>query len=522
VSTRWRAHSLGPAALVVLSSLGCGGSGSVRAGPGDGGGGDTCSARESARGPDTAGFADADGDAARQDPVDALTELVADRALGPESGPPPHPTSTRCGDGIRDPVTEECDEGATADGEPCTADCRVRAVVLAPGGATPVDAGGGGATVQLGTAPHVAAASDSGFAVVHGLSGPIPAVELQLFGESGARLGPPLDVAADYSPLPAANAAVAGLPGGRYAVAWTDSMAGPPEIRVRVVDGQTLGPGRLVHDSVAGLHADPDVLWTGDRLIVAYTDLLDVTYRAFAADLTPLGPEAPVAATPAIESGVSLAPFASGWAAAVRSNSNALERVYIKSGDLAWSTPPALPGPAGDRPALVAIDDTRLLVVFSVGTDPGGTGTADVGRLMWAVASASAPGEIAVSPLDVGPPAAPATGASQRRPSATRVGDRIYLAWTSTAAGPSGDEQVLLATATADETAAGGVAFGAPMPLPRGDDASGWRRNLRLGASPLFPAGAVISTWESASDGSSLARVDLMLDLRPSSFVFLP
>jgi hypothetical protein len=418
--------------------------------------------------------------------------------------PPPHPTSTRCGDGIRDPVTEECDEAAAGAADPCTADCRVRAVPVAQ-------------AMQLGTAPHVAGGTDSGFAIAYSGPDASPAVELQLFGESGARLGSPVDVAGDYAPVPAANAAVAALPDGRYAVAWTDGMEGPPEVRLRLVDGRTLGAARLAHEDAAGLHADPDLLWAGDRLVVAFTDLLDVTYREFSSDLVPLGPEAPLAATAAIESGVALARFGSGWAGAVRSSSDALESIVVRSGDLIWSTPPAPPGPTGDRPALAALDDAHLLVLFSVGADPDGTGAADVGRLFWAVADAAAPGPLAVRALDVG--AAPASSVSQRRPTATRAGDRVYLGWTETDDAGARGEQVFLAPVALD--AAAGAAIGTPMPLPRGTASAGWRRNLRLAASSLFPAGAVISTWESASDGSSLAAVDLVLDFRPSPFVFL-
>src|SRR5262249_44642413 len=161
----------------------------------------------------------------------------------------------------------------------------------------------------------------------------------QLFGESGAPAGAPLDVAPDYAPVPAANPAVAALPDGRYAVAWTDGTDGPPEVRVRLVDGRTLGEARLAHDDTSGLHADPAVLGAGGRLMVAFTALLDVSSRAFASALTPIGPEAPLAATAAIESGVALATFGKGWAAAVRSSSDALESIVVSSGDFVWSTP---------------------------------------------------------------------------------------------------------------------------------------------------------------------------------------
>src|SRR5262245_59446683 len=56
---------------------------------------------------------------------------AVDGAAGePDSGPPPHPVSEYCGDAIRDPVLEECDDGSGAQDDGCTADCRVRSVPL--------------------------------------------------------------------------------------------------------------------------------------------------------------------------------------------------------------------------------------------------------------------------------------------------------------------------------------------------------------------------------------------------------
>jgi len=490
-------------ACMVVSS--CGGAPGASRSTADGGSNDRRTGAGGAGVADDAGAAPVGGAGAGQPPpsLDARDSGASVADGGPPE-PPPHPTSTRCGDGIRDPVTEECDEAAAGTADPCTAACRVQAVTVAQ-------------AMQLGTAPHVAGGSDSGFAIAYAGPDATPAVQLQLFGESGAGLGAPLDVAGDYAPVPAANAALAALPGGRYAVAWTDGMDGPPEVRVRLVDGRTLGAARLAHEDATGLHADPDLLWAGDRLIVAFTDLLDVSYRAFTSDLVPLGPETPLAATAAIESGVALARFGNGWAGAVRSSSDALESIVIRSGDLTWSTPPAPPGPTGDRPALAALDDAHLLVLFSVGADPDGTGTADVGRLFWAVADTAAPGPLAVRALDAA--AAPPSSVSQRRPTATRAGESVYLGWTETDGTGAAGERVFLAAVAPDAVA--GFAIGAPMALPRGATAGGWRRNLHLTASTLFPAGAVISTWESASDGSSLAAVDLVLDFRPSPFVFL-
>ena len=449
-------------------------------------------------------------DIAEAQPADVNTDA-------PDSAP--HPISQYCGDAIRDPVTEECDDGVTGPTDPCTSDCRVRDVpVVAASGSA--DAG---TPRSLGTAPHVSSGSDLGLAVVYTEPTPTPSVKLQRFGPSGTREGAPLDVGAGYAPLASANPAVAILPDGSFAVAWTDSTDGIPEVRLRLVGSGALVPAVVAHQSTSGLHSDPDLLWSHDRLVVAWTDLLDVKYREFAPDLTPLAPEGAIAATPAIESSVSLAPFADGWASAVRSNTSALESIVVQSGAVTWSTPPEPPGPTGDRPGLAALDDTHLFLLFTIGTDPAETGVASVGRLQAAVLDVASPGM--VSPFAFGPTLAPyatATGLTQRRPAATRVGDQVYAAWEmASPADASAGEQVFVTRVALSPGQPNGIARDQEMRMPYAGGGAAWQSNVHLGVSTLFPAGALVTTWESASDGSSRAVTDLLLDFRPSPFVFL-
>src|SRR5262249_5440968 len=60
-------------------------------------------------------------------PVDAPDErsMLTDA----EADAPGHPLSTFCGDGIRDPQKEECDDEVAAESGCCTRDCRVRETV---------------------------------------------------------------------------------------------------------------------------------------------------------------------------------------------------------------------------------------------------------------------------------------------------------------------------------------------------------------------------------------------------------
>src|SRR5262249_5384028 len=149
-----------------------------------------------------------------------------------------------------------------------------------------------------GTAPHVAAASETGAAAVYADQGKI---WVQRLGAAGALGGSPNNVSIGFMPLVPSNPAIAALPDGGYAIAWTDGIAGNPDVRLRVL-GSALGGARLAHDDSAGFQQDPDLLWVRDRLIVSWTDLLQVKYRAFGSDLTPMGPAQSLATSPAIES----------------------------------------------------------------------------------------------------------------------------------------------------------------------------------------------------------------------------
>jgi len=312
------------------------------------------------------------------------------------------------------------------------------------------------------------------------------------------------------------------LPDGHYAVAWTDDEEGIPGVRMRLVDGAsgTLGEARVAAEPPA---QDADVLWTGSELVVAWTDLADAKYRAFDADLAPIGPEVYLAASPSLESSVTLAPFAGSWAAALYGNDEGHSAIEVKAGTLVWSTPPELPPPVEARPALVELDASHLLVVFTVGTNPDDSGSASAARLRVAVLSASSPG--AVESFELAPRLTAYAMDAMRslaKPSAARVGDRVYLAWESwTNAVEPTDREAFLAEIELDPTDATKIVQHVETPLPRGAQSTG-RIGPRLAASPLFPKGALISVWEDRTQASGpLDPSWLMLDFRPSPFVFL-
>jgi hypothetical protein len=260
------------------------------------------------------------------------------------------------------------------------------------------------------------------------------------------------------------------------------------------------------------------LLWTGDRLIVAWTDLLDLKWRAFDQSLSPLNDEQKLATSGAIESSVALARVRNGWGAAFRAGDRGLETIEVRAEGVAWSTPPELPGPTGDRPTLVELDSEHLLVLFTIGTDQ------NVGRLRAALLSFSAPGPVtsAVFARELEPYAADAT-LTMRRPSAVRAGDDVYVAWEgeSENSDPLADE-VFLARVRRDPQGASQLSEELLFRLPHDSARTGPQRNARVATSPLFPGGALITTWEDESRNPPRAGAELMLDFRPVPFVMLP
>lgn len=449
----------------------------------------------------------------------ADAETIDASAPLPETGPPPPPStpvSKYCGDAIRDPVLEECDDGPGTADDTCSPDCRVRSAPLLG-----ADAGADSGTTQtLGDGVHVAAGFANGFGVVYlERTNERTRVKMQAFGEAGGRRGPALELGEGAMPLGEAHPVIAALPDERYAVAWTDGRAGTPDIQLTLIStaagearqGEPIAP----HASSSGFQQDVDVLWTGSELIVAWTDLLDVKYRRFDASLRPLEGERALGDTSAIESSVALAAFGDAWAAAMRVNEEGLERIRVRAGARSWITQPEPLGPRGDRPALVALDDQHLLLLYTIGTDPLGSGSATLGRLRASVLSASAPGSVNSVPwLPLSAPDAP--GVAQQRPSAMRVGERIYVAWQSASMDePAPGVRAFLSEVEFDAET-GELIQHDERTLPLAAAPSGSQANPRLGASALFPEGALITVWEDAN-----APV-LQLDFRPSPFVTLP
>jgi hypothetical protein len=241
-----------------------------------------------------------------------------------------------------------------------------------------------------------------------------------------------------------ANPVVAALPDGSFAVAWAGfDEADDDELAILLqrVDPE-LGPvggPTIANATLVGAQHSPDILWAGDELVVAWSDESDVgtspdlRYRTFSSSLISSSAETTLAATDAVEGGVSLAPFGASWAAAWRSGElSGLERVVVSTDVGTFSVPDLAPGATGDRPALAELDESHLLLAFTNGTDPDETGVLNTSRLRYAILDSGGATELesaALPPLRDPYASQPALGQSQ--PSLVRAGDSIFLAWRS-------------------------------------------------------------------------------------------
>jgi cysteine-rich repeat protein len=342
------------------------------------------------------------------------------------------PISKYCGDAIRDPMLEECDDGPEDTDDTCSSACKLQNFELGVEPGTP-------ATRSLGFGRHPLALGRDGAALAFSeRSAASTRLRLLRFNAWGQPLDDALAISEGFRPADTANPVVAALDDGAYAVAWGDLSGASLDVELRVVSAAgELGQAVRVNASDAGAQSDPDLLWLDPELVVAWTDGLSVKVRSFSAALEPLGAEQTLSSS-AFASSVALTSLADGWAAGFRELAADGENIVVRLDDGAtFRVGPLLPGAKDERPALSALDETHLLLVFTTGTV---VNTKQVTRLQAVVLDVDDPEQIA--PFDVTPDLAPyATDESlaQARPSLARDGTRIFLSWQSES--PTGDPQ---------------------------------------------------------------------------------
>ena len=374
---------------------------------------------------------------------------------------PPAAVSQFCDDGIRDPVTEECDLGKGSEFPPpardvCSAACTVNDLIGVADNGQPPPGEDAAALNQLtrrdldvGRHP-VAGGANGDFAWVFVEPDSMPVrVGLSTVGANGAPLDKVVTVNAASTAVATSNPVVAGVPGGPYAVAYTDYGGDGDELGVALLlvdpsSPPTAAPGHA-NTTTQFSQYDPDLIATSTGLVAAWVDdsdpatAPDLKVRTFGFDLTATSGEQDLAHTASSEANVALASFAGGWAAAWRAANNGTETLHVKTfgavrPDVEWTIGPYAPGAADDRPALAEIDPTHMLVAFSQGTDPQSTGVANGSKVSVALLDTGFPG--AAMAVDLPGGASNWMGTAplgQSQPTAVRAGSTVYLGWRTDA-----------------------------------------------------------------------------------------
>ncbi len=423
-----------------------------------------------------------------------------------------------CGDGWRAP-TEECDDGLGASPlrRGCSFSCEVLDELAVVQGAA--DAGVQNSPRTIGVGRHPLAVSDNTFAVAYfePQSSPLT-LSLATFSEKGVATGTVNPFSTGTTVDEDSNPVLAALPCDQYVAAWTqlDAPGGDElDIALSLVNPSMppVGTPSIANVTTEFSQFDPDVLWTGSEVVVAWVDDSDtatepdIRFRTFDAALNPTSGEQTLAGTADSEADVALAPFGGSWAAAWRDDSNGLEVVQVVAGATAWTIGPAfLPAPVTAKPAVTALDATHLLVVYVVGVDSTDSGVANDSLVQVAVLDTAAPGS--VTRVDVPAMVASSVGLDQSQPSAVTAGGTPFIAWwTAAATGDPNGEQVWIKQlgwqgASLDLSAA-------EISLPRWGQAEvGDQRAPALAASPLVSGGAVVAAWDDFGKGLGAAEAD--------------
>jgi cysteine-rich repeat protein len=465
----------------------------------------------------------------RDGSIDAAEGSVLGNGDGEGAGQPrllcadpesPTTDAPACGNGFRDGAGEECDDGNSVNTDLCSDDCRVRDALVAPSRLAKATQ-----ARRLGAGRHAANSGCDGFAVAY-VEGEDPvSVSLAVFDGHGAPKHTVSGLNASFTALTTADPVVAGLPEGRFVVAWNDFGGDGDQLGValRLVDtgSAALGPALFANARRAFSQHRPDIVRTASEIVVAWQDdsdldtAPDLRFRRFDASLTAQSPSDEVlAASDAAEGGVALASFRESWAAAWRAGTASDELIRVRAGQHEWQVNVTGPGPSDDKPALVELDEQHLLVAYSMRRPDGRRY-----GLAGAILSVSHPGTVAS--FSVAPLAVTDTGFSQTQPSIARGNGRVYLGWRSNSAlGDLHAEELWLKelswTLSGDALTLDLSRVEIPLPRDVAHQA-GDQRNAALAWVPLWPAGALAAVWEDSGGvfGPDQGRPDVAVAFTP-------
>lgn len=443
--------------------------------------------------------------------------------------------SIYCGDGCHDPTKEECDDGSGSPGLFCNWACQIEGSWASHASTAPE---GARAKRTLGRGRHPIAASTSSFAVslVEQLTPAEQVVRVARYSTEGVLQG---DVVVSDGAWVAdrADPVVAVLGNGDAVTAFTEFGGDGDGLGIalrRIRAGQTQ-PDSIHWASEPAFAAqyDADILALSDRILVAYTDEYDavsgpdITLRAFDLDLKPLSSTV-LANASDVEGRVALARLGTSWGAAWR-RATADGSEYVEAYDAAtgvrWTVGPHGAADGDDAPAMIALDATRRLVVYTRAAS--GSGAYPIGQLYYALLDTAQPGSAVTSA------ALPTTsaytsyaGLAMRRPMALQTGSEAVLAWSS--AQPSADpgfanaEEIWyerfsasLSGTTLTLTGSGEV----PIPrFPSGRVGDQRRPALALvEPSTNHPGGALATAWEDYGEtlGTGSGEPEVLTYLAP-------
>jgi hypothetical protein len=289
----------------------------------------------------------------------------------------------------------------------------------------------------LGRGRHPISGLEGGFLAAYVPIGSEFAVRATLFDIWGHPLRS-FKVSEDAAPSDRANPVVAALPDGAYAVAWSDFLGDGLDLGIamrRVEPDAQLGQLRSATDAIPFPQIAPDLVWTGEDVVVAWVDYSDaetgpdIRYRRFDANLFPLTEERSLADSNASETNCTLVRFGDDFAAAYReTNGTREESIVVVAQDASFKIGPFPSAGLDESPALTALDQRHLLVVFSAGANDQ-SGSPSV--LRYAVVDTTGATNLSSSSLPIDASLQGGT-VSLREPAAEATEGGAYLAWTST------------------------------------------------------------------------------------------
>src|SRR5512133_529434 len=438
--------------------------------------------------------------------------------------------SAYCGDGCHDLLKEECDDGAGSPARFCNWACQSSDSWASHTNVTPP----GGKRIQrnLGRGRHPVAASAERFAVslVETANAQERVVRVAQFTANGTPIN---DVVlsdgtwiADHS-----DPVVAFLGQGDAITAFTEFGGDGDGLGIalrRLRAGQTQAdPVQWASVPSFAAQYDADILALSDRILVAYTDEYDavtgpdITLREFDLELKPKGTIA-LGNSSDVEGRVGLAKLGESWGAAWRraaADGSEYVEVYDAASNAHWSVGPHTAAHSDDIPALVAVDATHRVAIYtrSASTDQA----YPIGKLYFALLDTTQPGVVLANGII---PTSAAysdyVGLAMRTPSAVQSGNSLILAWTSAqrSAEPlaNGEEawfERITASVVGNELQ---LTMGGELPIPRfaagrfGDQRSPALALIQPGAS--HPSGSLVAAWDDYGEtlGTDSAEPDVL------------